>query len=313
MVKEAQKTEKKKLTFEQQRQKLVKKVGKYNVMMKNLKLSYEAITPNKIRKYPEYVDKKKEYKRQLDAATEAQKPFLTKLKEMNVIYYEAVKLKKEGKDTSHLGYAAPRPKGRPKKQKVEYKTATTPGAPLTPSDYTPEEWKQRKKLKRVDEDAMKVVRSVDESKVRAKRRGLNVVYDQEEYDEQYKIHVQAEKDLKELQDKVRARVGKQDIITKIPIEPPTVKKPRGRPKKIKVETEKRARGRPKGPVKEPIEKRARGRPKKNIEPVEEVKVDVKEVAKEVVSKKLKSILDDIIKEHTSVKVKKTAKKIQNYQ
>ena len=59
MVKEAQKTEKKKLTFEQQRQKLVKKVGKYNVMMKNLKLSYEAITPNKIRKYPEYVDKKK--------------------------------------------------------------------------------------------------------------------------------------------------------------------------------------------------------------------------------------------------------------
>jgi len=57
MVKEAkQKTEKKKLTFEQQRQKLVKKVGKYNVMMKNLKLSYEAITPNKIRKYPEYVD-----------------------------------------------------------------------------------------------------------------------------------------------------------------------------------------------------------------------------------------------------------------
>ena len=306
MVKEAkQKTENKKLTFEQQRQKLVKKVGKYNVMMKNLKLSYEAITPNKIRKYPEYVDKKKEYKRQLDAATEAQKPFLTKLKEMNVIYYEAVKLKKEGKDTSHLGYAAPRPKGRPKKQKVEFKTETTPGAPLTPSDYTPDEWKQRNKLKRVDEDAMKVVRSVDESKVRAKRRGLNVVYDQEEYDEQYKIHVQAEKDLKELHDKVRARVGKQDIITQIPIEPPpTVKKPRGRPKKDKVETEKRARGRPKGPVKEPIEKRARGRPKKNIEPVEEVKVDVKEVAKEVVSKNLKSILDDIIKEHTSVKVVK---------
>ena len=228
---------------------------------------------------------------------------------MNVIYYEAVKLKKEGKDTSHLGYAAPRPKGRPKKQKVEYKTATTPGAPLTPSDYTPDEWKQRKKLKRVDEDAMKVVRSVDESKVRAKRRGLNVVYDQEEYDEQYKIHVQAEKDLKELQDKVRARVGKQDIITKIPIEPPTVKKPRGRPKKDKVETEKRPRGRPVKPKNGEVVKRPRGRPKKELKPIEEVKVDVKEVAKEVVSKNLKSILDDIIKEHTSVKVKKTAKKI----
>jgi hypothetical protein len=156
---------------------------------------------------------------------------------------------------------------------------------------------------------MKVVRSVDESKVRAKRRGLNVVYDQEEYDEQYKIHVQAEKDLKELQDKVRARVGKQDIITKIPIEPPTVKKPRGRPKKDKVETEKRPRGRPVKPKNGEVVKRPRGRPKKELKPIEEVKVDVKEVAKEVVSKNLKSILDDIIKEHTSVKVKKTAKKI----
>ena len=56
-------------------------------------------------------------------------------------------------------------------------------------------------------------------------------------------------------------------------------------------------------------KRPRGRPKNELKPIEEVKVDVKEVAKEVVSKKLKSILDEIIKEHTPVKVKKTAKKI----
>ena len=130
---------------------------------------------------------------------------------------------------------------------------------------------------------MQVVRNIDVAKVRAKRRGLNVVYDQEEYDEQYKIHVQAEKDLKELQDKVRARVGKQDIITKIPIEPPpTVKKPRGRPKKDKVETEKRPKGRPKKEQGEPKEKRPRGRPKKEVKSIEEVKVDVKEVAKEVV-------------------------------
>ena len=152
-------------------------------------------------------------------------------------------------------------------------------------------------------------KQIDSAVEKAKEAGKQVHgIDEDEYAETAKQITKLTKEKEALNNIVRKRVGKQDIVTKTQIGGP--KKQRGRPKKEPVEPkEKRPKGRPKKEQVEPKEKKPRGRPKKEAKaveakPVEDVKVDVKQVAKEVVSKNLKSIVDEIIKEHTHVKVVK---------
>ena len=304
------KKEKKEPTIEQERLKLLRQYATCKGLISRNKPRFNNITSNKIKENPEYAEKKAEYKKLYKDAEKKLVPVVKRLKEIESILVQAKQLKSEGKDTSHLGVKPKKSRGRPKRIKeegeVEFKTTITKGEPLRKEDFTDEEFKLNFKLNGLIGKLTKQNKQIDDAIKKANEEGRQVHgIDEEEYDKVKKEIIKITKERDDLNNIVRKRVGKQDIVTKTQISGESPKK-RGRPKKEKVEVVKRPIGRPVKPNIE-VEKRPRGRPKKNIEPVE-VKVDVKEVAKEVVSNKLKTILDDIIKEHTPVKVKKTANK-----
>ena len=304
------KTEKKIPTIEQERLKLLRQYATNKGLISRNKPRYEAITPKKIAENADNVEKKAAYKKLYKDAEKKLVPVVKRLKEIESILVQVKQLKSEGKDTSHLGVKPKKSRGRPKKIKeegeVEFKTTITKGAPLKREDFTEEEFKQVMRFNGAIAKLTKQNKQIDIVVEKANEEGRQVHgIDEEEYEQVKKDIIKLTKERDALNNIVRKRVDKQDIVTKTQIGGP--KKQRGRPIKEKVEVEKRPRGRPVKPKIE-VEKRARGRPPKvkPVKNVEDVKVDVKQIAKEVVSNKLKSIVDEIIKEHTPVK--KTAKK-----
>ena len=288
------KKEKKELTIEQERLKLLRLYATNKGVVSRNKPRYEAITQKKIKENPEYVEKKAEYKKLYRDAEKKLIPVVKRLKEIEAIMVEVKKLKSEGKDTSHLGVKPKKPRGRPKKEKkegeIEYKTTITKGEPLKKEDFTDEEFKLNFKLNGLISKLTKQNKQIDDAIKKATESGKNIHgIDEDEYAETAKQITKLTKELVDLNNIVRKRVGKQDIITKVQIGGPVVeKKPRGRPPKPKAEKKPRGRPRKEKPVKGP-----KGRPfKENTK---------KEIIKEVVKNNLKSIVDDIIKEHTPVK------------
>ena len=161
-----------------------------------------------------------------------------------------------------------------------------------------EEFKLNFKLNGLIGKLTKQNKQIDDIIKEATKNGKNVHgIDEDEYDETAKQITKLTKEKEDLINIVRKRVGKQDIITKVQICGPVVeKKPRGRPRKEKPVKKPRGRPRKEKPVKGP-----KGRPLN-----ENTK---KEIIKEVVKNNLKSIVDDVIKEHTPVK--ENTKKIKN--
>jgi hypothetical protein len=306
------------LTVNEQRIKYLRQLSKAKGTITRNKQRYEAITPNKISKKPELKEARKEYKRLYKEAEKKREEISTVLKEIDKTIKEAKILKSEGKDTSHLKVKFAGKKGRPKKDpaEVKYTTTKTPGAPLVKEDYTTEELKQLRTLNAKKNGVLAYIKRIDDAVAKAKSENKNMIYDEDEYKEKQKDANKLLKEIENLQNIVRDRVGKQDIIVK------TVKteekKPRGRPKKEQPVVEKKPRGRPKKPV---VEKRPRGRPKKEVEPVEEIinnndnfddiieepVIDRHKIAKKVVSKKLKSIVDEVTGLFTKPQKKKVKK------
>jgi len=304
------------LTVNEQRIKYLRQLSKAKGTISRNKQRYEAITPNKIIKKPELKEARKEYKRLYKEAEKKREEISTVLKEIDKTIKEAKILKSEGKDTSHLKVKFAGKKGRPKKDpaEVKYTTTKTPGPPLEKNDYTQEELKQLRTLNAKKNGVLAYIKRIDDATTKAKSEGKNMIYDEDEYKEKQKDANRLLNQIEQLQSIVRDRVGKQDVIIK------TVKtdekKPRGRPKKEKPVVEKKPRGRPKKPV---VEKRPRGRPKKEVieeiinnndnfdDIIEEPVIDRHKIAKKVVSKKLKSIVDEVLQ---NIPQKKKVKKVR---
>ena len=295
------KKEKKELTIEQERLKLLRLYAKNKGIVSRNKPRYEAITPKKIAEYPEYAEKKTEYKKLYRDAEKKLIPVVKRLKEIEAIMVQVKQLQSEGKDTSHLGVKPKKPKGRPKKEKkegeIEYKTTITKGEPLKKEDFTAEEFKLNFKLNGLIGKLTKQNKQIDDAIKKANEEGRQVHgIDEEEYDKVKKEIIKITKERDDLNNIVRKRVGKQDIITKVQIGGPVVeKKPRGRPRKEKPAKKPRGRPRKEKPVKGP-----KGRPfKENTK---------KEIIKEVVKNNLKSIVDDVIQNLPKQENKENTKK-----
>jgi hypothetical protein len=349
------------LTLNEQRVKLILKLAKYRGLVSRNKARYEAITPHKISKNKDLEKSKADYKKAYEKAEPKRVEVSTMLKEVDRLLKEVKQLKAEGKDTSHLNIKTEKKKGRPNKKEgaITYKTVVTPGTPLEKKDFIEGEWMQSMKMKWAIEKLQKQNKQVDDIMEKAKREGTDVHgIDEEEYDRINKEIKKLTKERDAFIYKIRKRVGKEDIVTKIPTEtkdvqdkrakgrpkkdkPVVEKKPKGRPRKEKVEVEKKPKGRPKKEKKEPTKPKKQtylsfvkanwerlGLPnyksavtdtkmkdaykQRNnvVEVVSENKhiavdeVDVKQIAKEVVSKKLESIVDEVVKEVAPKKEKK---------
>jgi hypothetical protein len=127
------KKEKKEITIEQERLKLLRLYATNKGLISRNKPRFNNITPNKIKENPEYAEKKAAYKKLYKDAEQKLVPVVKRLKEIEAILAQVKQLKSEGKDTSHLGVKPKLPKGRPKKEKkegeIEYKTTITKGEP----------------------------------------------------------------------------------------------------------------------------------------------------------------------------------------
>jgi len=306
------------LTLNEQRIKLLRKLSKFKGAISRNKTRYEAITPSKIQKNKDMEQTKADYKKKYEDAESKRLEVSTLLKEIDKNIKEAKKLKSEGKDTSHLNVKLPGKRGRPKKKEgdITYKTTITPGAPLVKNDFINDEWRQSMKMRFAIEKLQKDNKQVDDIMQKAKKAGTSVHgIDEEEYDRITKEINKLTKEREAFMNVIRKRVGKENIITKVAIVKETKeKKARGRPKIDKPIVEKQPRGRPKKPV---VEKRPRGRPKKVIKPIEvidtnqnfdevieEPVINRHKIAKKVVSKKLKTIVDEVIKNIPKKKVKR---------
>ena len=325
------------LTLNEQRTKLLRQLSKQKGIISRNKARYEAITPNKISKNKDLEETKADYKKSYEEAETKRVEVSTQLKTIDVNIKEAKKLKADGKDTSHVNVKMKAKKGRPKKKEgdITYKTVITPGPPLEKKDFIDGEWMTSMKMKWAIDKLQKQNKQIDDIIEKAKKAGTDVHgIDEEEYDRINKEINKLTKEREAFINIIRKRAGKEDIITKVANDAKDAKekKAKGRPKKEKVEVEKKPKGRPKKeketttdkPKKEtylsfvkanwkrvglPDYKSAVSDPKmkkafkqRNNIVVEEV--DAKHVAKEVVSKKLKSIVDEIIKDHTPVKKEK---------